>query len=306
MSRPLMIGIDWGTSSFRASLVDRHGEALDTRESPNGILAVSDRDFAGFLRYSIKSWLTDFPGIPILASGMITSRNGWIETPYQPLPLGINELANALVCETVPDLGQVHFVTGAVQSPDGERPDVIRGEETEIVGYLSTQGVSDGTFLLPGTHNKWLTVEHGKITRFVTCMTGELYAILREHSLLGRTIRQGEFSPEAFQRGLQTARQHPGQLLATLFTTRALHLFDQLSPEQSADYLSGLLIGEECLGQLQQGAAPGKVTIIGRHDLAERYRIATDFLSLPSTMATPGLSRHGQLAIARAAELITC
>ncbi|MBY6028035.1 2-dehydro-3-deoxygalactonokinase [Halomonas sp. DP8Y7-1] len=306
MPSPVMIGIDWGTSSFRASLVDRHGEALESRESPHGILAVPDRDFAGFLRHTIDDWLAAHPGMPILASGMITSRNGWIETPYQPLPLGIKELAHALVSADAPGLGQVHFVTGAVQSPEGERPDVIRGEETEIFGYLATQGVSAGTFLLPGTHNKWLTVEQGRITRFVTCMTGELYALLREHSLLGRTMRQGEFCPEAFVRGVQTARRHPGELLATLFTTRSLHLFDQLSPEHSADYLSGLLIGEECLGQLRLGPPPEQVTIIGRPDLAERYRIATELLSLPSTLATPGLSRHGQLAIARAAELIPC
>ncbi|WP_458526006.1 2-dehydro-3-deoxygalactonokinase [Onishia taeanensis] len=306
MPSPVMIGIDWGTSSFRASLVDRNGEALESRESPHGILAVPDRDFAGFLTHTIGSWLATHPALPVLASGMITSRNGWIETPYQPLPLGVEELARALESRDIPGLGRIHFITGAAQSPEGERPDVIRGEETEIFGYLATHGVSDGTFLLPGTHNKWLTVENGRITRFVTCMTGELFALLHQHSLLGRTMAEGKFSLEAFRRGLETARQHPGALLATLFTTRSLTLFDQLSDAESSDYLSGLLIGEECLAQLRNGPAPDKVTIIGRHDLAERYRIAAEFLSLPSSIATPGLSRHGQLAIARAAELIPC
>lgn len=172
MSSPAMIGIDWGTSSFRASLVAHHGEALESRESPHGILAVPDRDFAGFLTRTLAPWLEAHPGLPVLASGMITSRNGWIETPYQPLPLGIDELARSLVSKEIPSLGRVHFITGAALSPEGERPDVLRGEETEIFGYLTTHGVRDGTFLLPGTHNKWLTVESGRITRFVTCMTG--------------------------------------------------------------------------------------------------------------------------------------
>lgn len=306
MPSPAMIGIDWGTSSFRASLVAHHGEALESRESPHGILAVPDRDFAGFLTRTLAPWLEAHPGLPVLASGMITSRNGWIETPYQPLPLGIDELARSLVSKEIPSLGRVHFITGAALSPEGERPDVIRGEETEIFGYLATHGVRDGTFLLPGTHNKWLTVESGRITRFVTCMTGELFALLRQHSLLGRTMAEGEFAPEAFRRGLETARRHPGELLATLFTTRSLTLFDRLSEDESRDYLSGLLIGEECLAQLRHRPTPDGVTIIGQHELAERYRLATEFLALPSTIATPGLSRHGQLAIARAAELLPC
>lgn len=305
MACPIMIGIDWGTSSFRASLVDKDGEVLDNHESPHGILAVPGNDFEGFLRNTIGPWLESFPSVPIIVSGMITSRNGWIETPYLPVPLGIDDLADALVQHYVPGLGTIHFITGAAQAPEGERPDVIRGEETELFGYLSTHNLSEGTFLLPGTHNKWLRAEQRKITHFATCMTGELFALLRKHSILASTMEDTAFKPHAFQRGLEAARRQPGALLETLFSTRSLALFQHINTDETADYLSGLLIGEEFLSQLRHHEKPSFLNIIGRQDLALRYQLAARFFGIPSAIATPGLSLRGQLAVAHSARLIS-
>jgi 2-dehydro-3-deoxygalactonokinase len=304
MNKPVLIGIDWGTSTFRASLINAAGDAIDSRENPCGILAVQDRDFDAFLSQAIGDWMCGYPEIPIIASGMITSRNGWVETPYVPVPLGISDLAKALVKHITKDSHTIHFITGASQDPTGERPDVVRGEETELFGYLANHDTECRTFLLPGTHNKWLSVEDGKITHFVTYMTGEIFALLREHSILASDESNTAFCENAFLRGLKAVQKRPGSLLSNLFTTRALTLFGQIQLAEVSDYLSGVLIGEEFLGSLQVDGKPSSLIIIGRNDLSVRYQKAAEFFGIPTTIATSGLSQRGQLAIARAAELL--
>ncbi|RTQ99586.1 2-dehydro-3-deoxygalactonokinase [Halomonas nitroreducens] len=304
MTTPTLIGIDWGTSSFRASLIDADGGTLESREDPSGILAIQNRDFEGFLKEAIDDWMCDFPDTPIIASGMITSRNGWLETPYASLPLGIKELAGEMVKHRTQDGRTIHFITGCSQDPNGERPDVIRGEETELIGYLTAHGLESGIFLLPGTHNKWLRVEDGRITQFVTHMTGEVYSLLGKHSILAFGEETTPFCEDAFLRGLTAVKKRPGSLLSNIFTTRTLSLFGNITKEATADYLSGVLIGEEFLSSLRVDGSPPSLTIIGRQDLSLRYQKAAEFFGIPSTIATPGLSQRGQLAIARSAELV--
>tara|TARA_R110001599_G_scaffold62921_3_gene175197 strand:+ start:7645 stop:8562 length:918 start_codon:yes stop_codon:yes gene_type:complete len=304
MKTPALIGIDWGTSSFRASLIDAKGGTLESREDPSGILAIQNRDFEGFLKEAIGDWMCCFSDTPIIASGMITSRNGWVETPYVSLPQGINELAAVLVKHRTQDGRTVHFITGCSQDSNGERPDVLRGEETELIGYLTLHGIESGTFLLPGTHNKWLRVEDSKISQFVTYMTGEVFSLLGRHSILAFGERTAPFCEDAFLRGLMAVKKRPGSLLSNIFTTRTLLLFGHINKEASADYLSGILIGEEFLSSLRVNGPPHSLTIIGRQDLSLRYQKAAEFFGIPSTIASPGLSQLGQLAIARSAGLI--
>src|SRR5690606_20935273 len=139
-------------------------------------------------------------GVPVIAAGMITSRNGWVETPYLPLPLDAGALAGALVRHQARSGHEIHFVTGAVSDPEGSFPDVMRGEETEVIGQIAIAGGEgaegagggDGIYILPGTHSKWVRVSGGQIRALRSCMTGEAFAILRQHSILGRLMAPGE------------------------------------------------------------------------------------------------------------------
>lgn len=284
-----LIGIDWGTTSFRAWRMDARGKVLESRGDGPGIMAAGalPGGFRQALEDSIGPWLG---AAPIIASGMITSRNGWVETPYLPLPLDAAALAGSLTLHE-----GIHFVTGAVSDPDGPAPDVMRGEETEIIGHLAGGG-GDGLFVLPGTHSKWALAEGGRLAAFRTVMTGEVFAALRDHSILGRLIRPGPGSDEAFRRGVE-AGQRGGALLGRIFSARTLALMDRLAPEEIADYLSGLLIGDEVAHGARDAAGP--VTIIGRGDLALRYRAAFAVLGIDAAIAPPGMARRGLWEIAR-------
>ncbi|SNR54892.1 2-dehydro-3-deoxygalactonokinase [Paracoccus sediminis] len=289
-----LIGIDWGTTSFRAWRMGPGGEVLDSVTDGPGILAAGalPGGFAQALQDRLGGWLD---GAPIIASGMIASRNGWVETPYLPLPLDAGALANSL---TLHD--GIHFVTGAVSDPDGPSPDVMRGEETEIIGHLAGGG-GDGLFVLPGTHSKWARTEGGTLVSFRTVMTGEVFGALRDHTILGRLIQAGPASPEpgrddAFRRGVEAGRQD-GALLGRIFSARTLALMDRLPLGHIADYLSGLLIGDEVAHGAQDAAGP--VTIIGRGDLAARYQTAFAVLGRAADIAPPGMAQRGLWDIAR-------
>ncbi|WP_374298906.1 2-dehydro-3-deoxygalactonokinase [Paracoccus sp. (in: a-proteobacteria)] len=289
-----LIGIDWGTTSFRAWRMGPGGEVLDTVGDGPGILSAAalPGGFAQALQDGIGGWLGT---APVIASGMITSRNGWVETPYLPLPLDASALAGSLTRHE-----GIHFVTGAVSDPDGPAPDVMRGEETEIIGHLAGGG-GDGLFVLPGTHSKWAWARGGRLTAFRTVMTGEVFAALRDYTILGRLIRPGGGSDDAFRRGVEAGRQE-GPLLGRIFRARTLALMDRLAPDHISDYLSGLLIGDE----VAQGArdVTGPITIIGRGDLAARYRMAFDVLGMTADTAPPGMARRGLWDIARLGGLV--
>lgn len=295
-----LIAIDWGTTSFRAWLLDAAGGTLAEIPAGPGILAVPNGDFEAAFTETLAPWLAAHPGLPVIASGMITSRNGWIETPYLPLPLDAAALAGALTAHRT-TAGVVHFVTGAARNPEEGSPDVIRGEETEIVGHLAAAG-GGGLFVLPGTHSKWARAGGGALTGFDTYMTGEVFAVLRAHSILGRLAEDGPAQWGAFRRGLETGRAG-GSLLSRVFSARALALMGRLDGAEVSDYLSGLLIGDEVAAALA-GAEGEPVTIIGRGDLAQRYRIALDEAGAKAHVAAPGMARAGLWEIAKLAGLI--
>lgn len=295
---PALIAIDWGTTGFRAWALDGAGAVLaETRDGP-GILAVPEGDFDAAFEAALGPWLGS--GAPIIAAGMITSRNGWVETPYLPLPLDAAALAGALTPHTTRKGRSIHFVTGAASQPEGPFPDVMRGEETELVGQIA-EGTRDGLFVLPGTHSKWARIEGGTITAFQTCMTGEGFAVLRDHSILGRLAEPGPFSATAFLRGVEAARA-PGALLERAFSARSLVLFGHLAPAEVTDYLSGLLIGDEIRAGLARHAGP--VTLIGRGDLVDRYAAALAAFDAPSRIASEGMNRRGLFTIARIGGLL--
>ncbi|HEX5078987.1 MAG TPA: 2-dehydro-3-deoxygalactonokinase [Geminicoccaceae bacterium] len=304
MTAAALIGIDWGTSSFRAHRIDAAGKVLETREAAAGILAVRNGDFEAVLTRETGAWRAAEPGLPMVASGMITSRQGWLEVPYCPCPAGSAEIAAALMRH--PDRPELHFVPGLSLVAEGGVPDVMRGEETQIVGEV---GDRPGRHLLvlPGTHSKWALAEHGLITWFATFMTGEVFAVLKEHSILGRLMHGESEDPTAFERGLTAARDGKGGLLKRLFSARTLGLFDLLPATGIAAYLSGLLIGseiEEALACLDAGSTDIEIRVIGGSQLARRYQDALAARDLRVPPAREHASARGQFLIARAAGLI--
>jgi len=297
-----MIGVDWGTSRLRAALLGADGAVLARTAADRGILQVEAGAFAAALREALAALaaLGTPAGLPVVLSGMITSRQGWHELPYLPCPAGPHDLAGALHRIEEPGLGPLHFVTGLSHRGADGLPDVMRGEETQIVGE---EDLAAGEIVvLPGTHSKWVSLEAGRITGFRTFMTGELYAVLERHSILGRLIEPGPEDAAAFARGVGIGLAGGG-LLGRLFSGRTLPLMGELAGTGVADYLSGLLIGSE-IGEATAGGQPAGVVVIGSDALAERYGRALDIAAIDHRPGDGDAAFRGQWRIARAAGII--
>ena len=264
---PHLIAVDWGTSSLRGARLDEAGRVLEEKSAPFGILNVPNGDFAGVFNSLFSDWMEP-AGSVCLISGMAGSRQGWVEAPYVACPAGPEELERHLHWI---EPGRIALVPG-LSVEQGEVPDVMRGEEVQIFGALRLAGVTEGLFVLPGTHSKWATVRDGQVTGFRTYMTGEVYGLLGQHSILARTLdAEAPLDEAMFRRGVTRAGEGEG-LLHNAFGVRALALFDRLSPAQSASYLSGVLIGEELRAQQLPAGRP--VVVIGAPALTARYALA--------------------------------
>jgi 2-dehydro-3-deoxygalactonokinase len=294
MTRPL-IAVDWGTSSLRAARIAANGDVLEERASQRGILTVPAGGFPAVLEETCGDWLRT-PDALCLVSGMAGSQQGWREAPYCACPAGFDELGRALAWL---EPNRIAIVPGLRCEHEG-MPDVMRGEEVQIFGALSLLDVRDGVFVLPGTHSKWAEVRGGAVQSFRTCMTGEVYALLRQHSILARTLppEDGPLQQDAFLQGVRHARA-AGSLLSAAFSARTLALFGRLAPEAQASYLSGLVIGEELRAQ---GALPPQVTLIGSSALIQRYALALDALGASTRSLGSAATWRGLWALASTLE----
>lgn len=305
MTKPALIAVDWGTSSLRAYLMAADGRVLDRVSTSDGILTAVTRGFGSVLGANIAAWPRAELALPILMSGMIGSRQGWVEAPYLTCPVAVEALASALASFEAPGLGRIAIVPGLSVTDAHGVPDVMRGEETQILGALAHMQRSAGTFVLPGTHSKWVTVEAGRIASFATYMTGEVYAALRGHTILGSLMSEGAPRGTPFEDGVMAASRlagRPGQLLNVIFSARTLALFERLPPEDGAHYLSGLLIGAEIAA-----AAHGSehIVLIGAEALTTRYARAAALLGIGTEIAPADCVTAGLIAIARAAGHVT-
>jgi 2-dehydro-3-deoxygalactonokinase len=300
-SEPTLVGIDWGTSSLRAFLIGVGGQVLNSVSTCEGIMHVPGQDFDAVLKRLIGA-LTSASNLPIVISGMVTSRNGWVETPYATLPTDPQTLARSLVPYRTQSGSLIHFVTGAATEHAGG-PDVMRGEETQIVGLI-TDGRSDGLFVMPGTHSKWVHVTGGQIQDFATYMTGEVYAALKDHTILGKLMEPGEFDVEAFEKGMTVALGPGANLLQDLFHVRTLPLMGKIRGVEASDYLSGLLIGTEIAAAIGDVGTANDVTIVGRSDLVDRYEIALGIAGIRCCRAPDDSAARGHFAIAHEAGLL--
>jgi 2-dehydro-3-deoxygalactonokinase len=291
-----MIGIDWGTTSLRAYRFDAAGRVLDKRGGPDGILTVPPGGFPAALQRSVGDWLAAAE-TTVLLCGMVGSRQGWVEVPYLDCPAGPEEIAACVTPLETALPAQCLLVPGLrTRDADGV-PDVMRGEETKLVGLMSELGDTDALVCLPGTHSKWARLQGGCITGFATQMTGEVRAVLLEHSILGRLAApDAPSSDAAFARGVARSGE-PGGLLHHVFGTRGLGLMGELAEAETASYLSGLLIGHEIRAAMAEGSA--EVHLAAAAALAAPYAQALDLLGIAYRLHDPDIVVRGLVEIGK-------
>ncbi|MEJ8811211.1 2-dehydro-3-deoxygalactonokinase [Variovorax ureilyticus] len=267
MSHTRLVAVDWGTSSLRGALLEPDGRIVEEQSHPRGILTVKHGGFTDVFETLFADWMRP-QGTRCLISGMAGSKQGWVEAPYCACPAGLAEVRSRIM-EIEP--GRISIVPGLCDTHDGV-PDVMRGEEVQILGAMVLTNLRDGLFVLPGTHNKWARVKNGMVTGFRTFMTGEFYALLSQHSILSRTLDTSAGLDEAaFLQGVTQSDNGQG-LLHNAFGARTLSLFDRMPARELTSYLSGILIGEEL--RTQSLHAAGEVVLIGTPALTQRYRLA--------------------------------
>ncbi|QNN68484.1 2-dehydro-3-deoxygalactonokinase [Sphingomonas lutea] len=260
-----LIAVDWGTSNRRAYLLDASGSCVDEHEDSQGILSVPAGGFPAAIA-EIRQRLGDQP---LLLAGMIGSNRGWVEAPYVPCPAAIDDLAAALVRPS----DREAIVPGVSYVGEG-RADVMRGEEVQLLGAVADETIPpDALVCHPGTHNKWARVARGRIAEFRTVMTGELFNLLKEHSILADLL-QPDVEPDdgAFRTGVDHGLTHD-DIPAELFAVRARTLLGQAPHSSPASFTSGLLIGADLRIGLA-GTVPAEVVVMGRPELTELYAAA--------------------------------
>lgn len=289
-----MIGVDWGTSSMRIYLLQENAAIYKRLYSSRGILNIEDGGYASTLINQLDQLRVRDESVPLIVSGMITSRNGWFETPYVECPASPADLAEGMRVLRHDLLGAVWFMPGVRQlHPE---VDIMRGEETQLAGIDHTGNI---LVILPGTHSKWVTLEDRVIIKFKTFMTGDLYNAALKHTIL-RTLPDAPWSDEWFNEGVRNGYercQQGGSLLSGMFQVRVRTILGLAPSEGSRSFLSGILIGSEIFEGIHSGIGEHeRVLVVGEENLAALYLealaicgAAADYQSLES--AAHGLYR---------------
>ena len=325
LSDTRLVALDWGTSSLRALRLGADGQVLEPRSRPWGIMNLPPAPagqaeptepgaaFERALQDACGDWLSALPSVPMLACGMVGSAQGWREARYLDAPASLDDLARGLTVVPRGSATPLHIVPGLLQRAG--LPNVMRGEETQVLGVLADASIArQGPLLvgLPGTHSKWVVAhkdgERRGIDRFHTFMTGEVFAALRGHTILGKTMQPSPAPDDAaFAQGLQVARGSDAALglLSHIFSTRTLGLTGALPGTAQADYLSGVLIGHEIASLARvhppTGAAtPIPLVLCGEADLCRRYAIGLQAYGFapPTIAAQATVTGLWQIAVA--------
>jgi 2-dehydro-3-deoxygalactonokinase len=269
MAKRSIVGVDWGSTNLRAFRFDAEGGIAEVRRAESGARTLRGAAFADVLQTIIGDWIDD--DIRIITCGMAGGREGWIEAPYARCPVDMHALADAII-RAPAKFAEVWIVPGAKSIRDDGRVEVMRGEETQILGGLE-DARAPALVIAPGTHSKWARVEDGRLMSFRTYMTGELFALLKAHSILGRTMDvSAPHDAAAFDLGVHRALEDKG-LLNLIFSTRSEVLFEHLSPAAAPSYLSGVLLGAEVAEALERTpfTRDTPVFLVGDPGLASRY-----------------------------------
>jgi 2-dehydro-3-deoxygalactonokinase len=267
-----IVGINWGSSNFRAYRIAADGGLIDEYCEAAGVAALDRAGMAAMMRKLAARWPAD---VPVYASGMVGSTIGWVEVPYAETPAGCAELAGELTRTNIGGV-DVRIVPGiaCLRAFDGA-PDVLRGEEIELLGLMQL-GHVDGLVALPGTHTKWVRLERGRVVDFLTAMSGEIFDRLSSKGLLASIIEGAAADGAAFREGVATGHARKLGLGALLFGARARVVRHVLGRGDAASYIRGLLIGAEIADALAayRDLARASVPLTGNGPLSQLYAAA--------------------------------
>jgi 2-dehydro-3-deoxygalactonokinase len=270
---PEWIAVDWGTSNLRVWGMSGDDAVVASASSDEGMGKLAPEAFAGVLTGLVAQHVAD-PARPldVVVCGMAGARQGWLEAPYMDVPANLGDLGRRAVRPPMPGTALApHILPGLCRTGPGEE-DVMRGEETQLLGFAHLNPGYRGLVCMPGTHSKWATIEGTSVTGFATAMTGELFEVLSTHTVLRHSI--GETKTEmdigGFDAGLRQATDNPELLTSLLFKVRAAALLSGRGPAWCAGYLSGLLIGSEIAGHRAMLRSE-PIPLIGSSSLARLY-----------------------------------
>ncbi|GBU09436.1 2-keto-3-deoxy-galactonokinase [Gammaproteobacteria bacterium] len=326
------IGFDWGTSSLRAYLINFDGMIINQYESAHGIMHLPEGGYDEVIAHTLAYF--NVPLCPLLACGMVGSAQGFKEASYISCPQSLEKLALNLTKkefvykntinqntinqntinqnQTNQDQTHIFHIVAGMSIAHKHSMDVMRGEETQVLGALADlNAIDSAVFILPGTHSKWVLTENKQIINFTTYMTGELFSLLKTHSILGRGMildqnnsKDSVLAKRAFTQGLDLAQSESGSqasLLHQLFTARTKGLFKEIEALYLEDYLSGILLGSE----IQAGLANQKlikqtqITLIGNQNLCKLYQTALDYFGFKNIQIKENTAPQGLWQIAK-------
>ncbi|MEP6243893.1 MAG: 2-dehydro-3-deoxygalactonokinase, partial [Lentilitoribacter sp.] len=264
----IWIAVDWGTSNLRVWLMS-DGNILAMKSSPQGMSGLAQVEYEPVLMELISQWLDKYSKgsvIQIMACGMVGSQQGWKEAGYTSIPCSPSNVD--FTKPRVEDARiDVSILAGLSQL---EPADVMRGEETQIAGFFAKNADFSGLICMPGTHSKWAYLENGEVVRFKTVMTGEMYSIICDHSVLRQLVNKNASDTNAFQKGVLEGAENPELLLSNLFSIRARSVLENENSNASAAHLSGILIGTE-IATMKKQMPSDTIKLLGSGVLAELY-----------------------------------
>ena len=283
------IAADWGTTHMRAWAIDEKGEVLAYSESNEGMKDLQQNEFEPVLLRLIESWLDSEKVTSVMACGMVGARQGWVETPYLKTPCVPIDKIQLTVASTKDSRIQVNLVPGVMQHKPA---DIMRGEETQIAGFIKENPSFDGIVCLPGTHTKWVNVRAGQIENFRTFMTGELFGVISNNTLIKHSIESEGWDQVSFDNGVIKGFDNPGLIASDLFSLRSESIVNDLDSNSARATLSGLLLGVELNGAISYWKDKN-VILIGSELLTNNYQNGLKILggkSLPFSLEAATLS----------------
>jgi|TARA_B100000767_G_scaffold60362_1_gene56178 2-dehydro-3-deoxygalactonokinase len=274
--------VDWGTTHLRLWVLDHDHKVIRQTKTEQGMTQLHPTEYEATLLDLLSQELQPSGAMGVICCGMVGSRQGWQEAPYAPCPTLPPSGERASRVTTKDPRIEVYLLPGIKQiSP----PDVMRGEETQIAGFLSRNPQYDGVLCLPGTHSKWVHISAGEVVSFQTFMTGELFALLCKESVLRHNIGATGWNDEMFTNAIDDAISRPAAIAAKLFALRAQSLIATLPPEAARARLSGLLIGLE-LAAARPYWLGAQVAVLGDTEVAQAYCTALTAQGSPVTVTS--------------------
>ncbi len=265
------VAIDWGTTNVRFWLISEEGKLLSSKTSSMGMNFIKRNQYEPHILQTIDEWFKPSDRKQVIACGMIGATNGWVEAKYQEAPCQPVSIEKIIKVQTESPYLKVHIIPGiANYSPNH---DVLRGEETQICGFLADNPNFEGFLCLPGTHTKWTEIKSGQVKYFRTFMTGELFDVLCKSSILRHSVDLNSWDDKEFTSSVETSLKCPEEISSKLFSIRAESLIGKLQPNLATSRLAGLLIGLELAG-LKNFWNLNDVAIIGSRKLTDNYNSA--------------------------------